>query len=254
MKKTLIIILCFLFTQLSFGQSLSASQAINKSGKQRAISQRIAKDYLMIVAGVKVEDATKDLDEYASIFNENIHDLTIYCKTKETKDILVTINEIWRQLRLEVSETPSADAALKVIEDANSLLVLSNALSEKIVSQSGLKSANLVNVSGKQRMYIQRASVFYLANYLKLSKDYTNQMKETITGFESGLTTLSTAPENTEDLNTLIKLQQQEWVFFKKSILNQSNMLPTSVFSSSNLMVREFDNITKMYEEIASKS
>ena len=31
-------------------------------------------------------------------------------------------------------------------------------------------------------------------------------------------------------------------------------MLPTSVFSSSNLMVREFDNITKMYEEIASKS
>lgn len=253
MKRILLIFLTCQVSSFSHGQTISNSQAINKSGKQRALSQRIAKDYLMILAGIKTEEAAKDLDEYASVFNENLHDLTIYAKTKETKDLLTNISEIWRQLRLEVTEEPSSNAAIKVIEDANSLLTLANSLTEKIVTQSGLKSGTLVNMSGKQRMNIQRISVFYLANYLKLSKDYSSQMKETISNFESSLNNLLLATENTEEINTLLKLQQQEWAFFKKSIMNQNNMLPASVFSSSNLMVKEFDQITKMYEEVASK-
>ena len=149
MKKIALLFLIYLIPLFASSQTLTSAQAINKSGRQIAISQRIAKDYLMILAGIKTEEATKDLEEYSSIFNENIQDLSIYCKTKGTQDLLTNISEIWRQLRLEITEAPSTNEAVKVIEDANTLLVLSNFLTEKIVAESNLKTGKLVNIDRK---------------------------------------------------------------------------------------------------------
>ena len=108
MKKIALLFLIYLIPLFASSQTLTSAQAINKSGRQRAISQRIAKDYLMILAGIKTEEATKDLEEYSSIFNENIYDLTLYVESRETlysKEIVYSKNNKETKETRETRET-----------------------------------------------------------------------------------------------------------------------------------------------------
>ena len=82
MKTTTKFILAavMLLPLLNIAQINSRGEAINKAGMQRMYAMKMAKDYMAIGAGVKVAEATKELDETSTSFNENYNDLMIYSK------------------------------------------------------------------------------------------------------------------------------------------------------------------------------
>lgn len=49
-------------------QVINNAEAINKSGRQRMLSQRMIKSYLMIGAGIKVGMAQQQLDDSVALF------------------------------------------------------------------------------------------------------------------------------------------------------------------------------------------
>ena len=49
------IFIFFLITNFTFCQNMTLGSAINKAGRQRMLSQRMAKDYLLIGAEVRIE-------------------------------------------------------------------------------------------------------------------------------------------------------------------------------------------------------
>ncbi len=253
MKKiiTLSILICG-FTMSA--QTITVASAINKAGKQRMLCQRIAKDYLAIGSDVKAEEAMKELDEASSTFNENYNDLMQFAKNKETKDALEFVGTLWSKFRLKALGTPNPDDAATIMNDANTLTAACNVVVDKIVASSGLKTAVLPNICGKERMFSQKLAVLYLANYWKVPYGNLNkELSETMSNYELNLNMLISSATNTDEINTILKLQREEWTFLKKSFdLNTENVMPGSVFSSTNLMMKNFERATVMYEKLVT--
>jgi len=235
-------------------QTLTTGAAINKSGRQRMLSQRMAKDFLAIGAGIKVAESMKELDESASEFNENLRDLEIYSKNKETTDALAFVSMLWAKFRVSVLSTPNIETADKIMTDANNLMNASNIVVTKIVAESGAKTAVLPNICGRQRMFSQKIAMLYIANSWGVNyKNLEKELEETIIAFDGGLNTLVTTPENTDDINKILKFQQSEWAFLRKSFtLKDVHSMPATIFSSTNMILKDFDRATVLYAKIVS--
>jgi nitrate/nitrite-specific signal transduction histidine kinase len=233
-------------------QNLTTGAAINKAGRQRMLTQRMAKDYLSIGAGIKVEEAARELDEASSMFNESLRDLEIYSKNKETTDALNFVSMLWAKFRLSVLSTPDVETAGVVITDANNLMNACNVVTERIVASSGIKTAILPNISGKQRMYSQKIAMLYIANHWGVNyKTLSKELDDAINSFDDALTILVNTPENTDDINKILKFQQSEWKFLQKSFdLKEVHSLPATIFSSTNMILKDFDRATVLYEKV----
>lgn len=250
--KKIITIMLFFAVFLASAQTISVGTAINKAGKQRMLCFKIAKNYLSIGSGVKTEESLREIDDAASTFNENYSDLMIFIKDKETKIVMEEIGKIWTKFRLKVLNTPEENDASALISEANALAGMCNIVVDKVVANSGLKAAVLPNICGKERMLSQKMAMYFMASYWKIPYAGLNkELADTIASFEINLNMLLTSTSNTDEINTILKLQKDEWTFLKKSYdLTAESQMPSSVLSSSNLMLKNFDRATGLYEKL----
>ncbi len=252
MTKQILTVATILFAFVAQSQTISLGTAINKAGKQRMLVQRMAKDYMCIGAGVKVAEATADIDEVTSLFNENHRELTTFAKSKETKDALIIVNNLWANFRLKMASDPDIRNAESIISEANALTIACNQVVEKIQTLNATASGSLklTNMCGRQRLNLQKIAMLYMAKswgveYIYLDRD----LKEAISGFDSNLANLASTKENTPEINESLQFQKSEWEFLKKSFGSES-MKPGNIFSSTNLMTKEFDAITAKYDKL----
>ena len=251
--KTIFLLLLLSIIQNTFSQELTKGEIIGKAGIQRMLCMKMAKNYMSIGANIKPQDSAKELDDAASLFNENFNDLMIYAKTKETKDAITFVGNLWTKYREKITSSPNVDQSTEIINETNNLVNACNVVVDKFLISTNSKTAILPNICGKQRLFSQKLGMLYLAKiwripYPNLDKD----LKETIANYENGLDSLLSANENTESIITILKLQQSEWVYLKKSFdtENKSNIMPASVYNSTNLMTRNFDKATSLYEKL----
>ncbi|MBC7641767.1 MAG: type IV pili methyl-accepting chemotaxis transducer N-terminal domain-containing protein [Flavobacterium sp.] len=252
MKKIVIVLLILLNNIVSYSQILTVAESINKAGRQRMLSQRMAKDYILIGSGVKVEEATKELDDASVLFNESYNELVLFCKNEDVVKSLEFVDGLWKKYRQKVLSTPDIDTAASVIIDANNLTNACNVVVEKIVASSNSKKAPLPNICGRQRMLSQRMAMLYAAYSWQVPyKNLTKDLDTTINDFQVGLTTLTDNDNNTDEIKTILRLQISEWDFLKSSFdLNKQRLTPVQIFSSTNLVMKNFDRATKLYEKL----
>jgi hypothetical protein len=251
MKNKIIISIVFLFTLASYSQKITLGSAINKAGKQRMLIQRMTKDYMSIGAGIKVQESNSDIDEATALFNENHRDLVNFARYQETKDALNTVSELWSKFRIKMASNPDIMNAESIIVEATILTNACNVVVEKIQNLNfSATNLKLPNICGKQRMNLQKIGMLYMAktwgvNYKYLDSD----LKDAISSFESNLITLLNLKESNEEIKQSLTFQKSEWEFLKKSFENDL-LKPGNIYSSTNLMTKEFDLLTTQYEKL----
>ncbi len=92
---------------------LNDAEAINKSGLQRMLSQRIAKGYLMIGLEVNPEEAIKQLDNSIALYEAQTLELMDYAPNREISKTLQLIASHWQTYRIMVLTQPEQANALK---------------------------------------------------------------------------------------------------------------------------------------------
>lgn len=235
-------------------QTLTVAKAINMAGKQRMLVNKMAKSYMALGGNIRAEEAAKDLDDVTATFNESQRELTNFAKTKETKEAIAYANSIWNDFRMKLTSEPNIINAESVILESRILTNACNTVVEKLQTENITALASpLVNNCGKQRMNLQRLSMLFMAkswgvNYANLDRD----LKETIAAVESNLYNLTSAKDNTPDINTALAFQKSEWGFLKNTF-NSEIVKASNIYSSTNVMTKEFDNITAMYTKLAEE-
>lgn len=251
MKKILPIVFIFIMCATAQSQTLTLGQAINKADRQRSIAYRMAKDYLLIGSGVRAEDITEDLEGATTTFNENLHDLNIYAKSQDLKDALKLQESIWVKFRTDVFNQPESAKALDIMNAANALSNACNIVLQKIEAASNnSKAIKVYNTCGNQRSDLHRFAMLYSAKYWGVPyPDLTKEINQTMSSIDNNLATLMTVPENTVEINTLLKFQLSEWTFLRKSLGDLSNLKPGTVYSSSKLMIKDILTLNGLYEK-----
>ncbi|MDO6385738.1 type IV pili methyl-accepting chemotaxis transducer N-terminal domain-containing protein [Uliginosibacterium sp. 31-12] len=235
-------------------------EAINQAGRQRMLSQRMAKLYAQQLRGVREADARGLLADSMALFDKQLQTLREFAARKNAPELIQTYEQLatrWLDYRRVVG-TPASNDGLKTVAALNEqVLALANQGTLQLEALHGGSLGKLVNIAGRQRMLSQRMSKFYFfsvtgVNTPEVSKGLDAARKE----FVAAMQTLKMAPENTKDTESWIKLAETQWMFFDDALRGNAKQheqayLENNVAVSSENILQVMDKLTGLYATLS---
>jgi len=231
--------------------SVNATQLLNVAGKQRMLSQRIAKDYLYIGKKIAVDKATRQLKESLDAFQKAQKYLEENIDDAEIKNLITFVNMSQQELEETAKKPFSLDNAQLVLDLSESMLEGSQYIVDSIKEKVKHRDSVIVATSGKQRMLAQRIAKYYIAYQSGIKdKNTVDQMRETVREFDENNKKLLSYPNNTPAIKAGLKKIDSLWKIVYKFYLNiEKGGLPFIVFTSTDDITKKMDHITRLYTE-----
>lgn len=238
----------------SYGQISSMGEAINTAGKQRMLSQRIAQSFLLVAIQAENPYGRKLLTRSVNDFEDNLKNLQSYPATKSLSMHIVPVKKLWADYRRVATSVPSKQTARHLLKLCDELLLASDNYVKKLEELTGEKEAELINISGRQRMLSQRIAKNFLARYWKINVEQANQvLYEDLAEYESVMEYLLQSPLNTKEITVQLRKVKGYFSFASKGfdgVMELSeNRLIHVVTGTTDYMLRGMDVATKMYSK-----
>ncbi|MCW8827318.1 MAG: type IV pili methyl-accepting chemotaxis transducer N-terminal domain-containing protein, partial [Gammaproteobacteria bacterium] len=170
----LVLVAPSLFTpNIAHAQITSIADAINKSGRQRMLSQRILSTYYQVGKNINTTKSKQQLIDAVNLFESQLTELQEYAKKssivqqQQEKNIdlngaLNKVSRLWIPAKKIATEEVQRSRAEELRDLNEALLKASHAVVLQLQSLSGSESGRLVNIAGRQRMLSQRLSSLYI--------------------------------------------------------------------------------------------
>lgn len=258
MKAVLSVLLVFflgIVANDALAQISDINSAINKAGRQRMLSQRMAKAYFQIGQGVDVERSKKVLDTSVATFDRQLVELKNYAPTPDIKNTYVSLEKTWLSYKdVLIGKAPSPDNGRKVLTLSEEVLALAQQGTVQLEKQSTSAAGSLVNVSGRQRMLSQRMAKFYLASAWGVGDaNSAASLDKARKEFNEALVQLAAAPANTQQIKDSLELVKQQWFFFENALGQKTGAdkrPQTAVATTSERILEEMEGVVGLYEKL----
>ncbi len=231
---------------------MSIGDAINKAGRQRMLSQRIAKAYFMAGQDILTGQAYDQLDGAIALFEKQLQELGEFVVTAEELAAHRKVVNLWEPYKSVVMMEPNKDSAQLVLDMSEKVLKRAHAVVGLLEKRSGTKAGYLVNLSGRQRMLTQRTSKFYvLRGWGMDSRENRKQYDKAVSEFSNALNGLKASPSNTPEISAKLKKVTGKWGMFKLTRkTGDDKFVPALVVRSLDGVLKLMNEVTGMYAEL----
>ena len=271
---TLLLILSFLLNlSNSYGQEygdLSFNKAVNISGKQRMLTQRMGKIYLYLLDNPSDYKASKDLKITKLIFAKQLSILEKNAGASATKKRLKEVRSTWKKYEEFLNSEPNKEDAVKIINTNTTILKYANNVVNAIIEESKGKKANsrerteglkeedgelkqVINKSGRQRMLSQRLALYYFANKPGLKNEKVkNKLDKVFTELDDALNELLISNFNNGRIDESLGEVMSLWddISTQKERLFKQGYEDYAMYKLSNDLTKTFNTITNLYEKV----
>jgi hypothetical protein len=229
--------------------SSNVSKLIDISGKQRMLSQRIAKDYLYVGKRVATSKAKKQLGVSLLEFLQIHKELSTLITDPEIHNLLDFVSLSIEELTTISSEKFNLDNAQLILDLSESMLEGNQYIVDSLKEKYNIKEFDVLEKAAKQRMLSQRIAKYYIAYQSGIKDENTvNSMKDTVKQFSENLKLLLENKNNTPKVNKKLKEIEKLWKIVHKFYNNiEKGGLPLIVFNTTDKITKKMDNVTKIY-------
>jgi len=237
---------------LSYAETDPLSAAINKAGKQRMLSQRIAKAYFFLGENVRPDKARKQLKASLDMFNKHHNQLKKEIKDQDIQELFAFIDIALTDYSNLVNKPYDRNNGSEVLDLSETLLEVCQSVVVKLEQASKLKKAKLVNISGRQRMLSQRIAKYYVAYQAGFrDPNSVQQLQKAVKEFETAMKILSGSSQNIPEITSALSKVGSLWKVVRKFFLDlKKGGLPVTVFATTDSIMKEMNRITNMYEKV----
>jgi nitrate/nitrite-specific signal transduction histidine kinase len=231
------------------------NDAINKAGRQRMLSQRMAKAYLCLGQQVQVLAATKALDQSMALFDRQLVELKAFAPAGPVRDTYLQLESEWSAYKaLLVGAAPSAAKATELLAQDAKVLALANKGTGLLEQLSGKPVGKLVNIAGRQRMLSQRMAKYYMSMAWNIDAVASGaELGKARSEFITALETLRNAPEANAEIKQELALADAQWLLFDnilKARPTAGGKGASDVFVTSENLLQVMDKVTSLYVRI----
>jgi hypothetical protein len=241
--------IAMLSSNLCAKDKLSANELLNLAGKQRMLSQRIAKDYLYIGKNIAKSKANRELKESMKSFLLAHKRLVSSIDNSEIKNLLEFVALSSGEFKDTSEKAFSLDNAQLILDLSESMLEGSQYVFDSLKNSLKIKESDIIATAAKQRMLSQRIAKYYIS-YQSGIKDRNSveMMRETVKQFGDNLNTLIKNSTNTKEINHKLAEINRLWKIVHKFYINiEKGGLPLIVFNTTDNITKKMDEITKLY-------
>ncbi|MDH7444186.1 type IV pili methyl-accepting chemotaxis transducer N-terminal domain-containing protein [Aquimarina sp. 2201CG14-23] len=268
LASTILLILCQvnLFSQSQNYGTITYGKAVNISGKQRMLSQKMSKAYLLMAKGINDDAIKKELNSSKFIFEKQLQILTKNATSTSVKLSLKKVNQLWEIFKEVILSNPDFQNSTRVMKLNTDLLKACNKVvisiennfnyNNQFFQNKNKELVNTINVSGKQRMLAQRLCLYYIATtiFKEGKPEYKKTLSDVFTEFDNAIGNLLINSYNSTEIEEELGLIMSYWEKFqlnKKGLLNNDFPLQ-EIFLTTNELTKSFNKITGLYEGIAN--
>ena len=228
---------------------------LDTAGKQRMLSQRIAKDYLYIGNKVAVSKADKQLKASLGEFSKANKKLMTSINDPEIQNLLTFVQMSFDEFNDLIKQPFNLDNAQLALDLSESILEGSQYVVDSLTAKMGHKTADIVDKAGKQRMLAQRIAKYYIAYQSGIKdKNTVDQMKEAVKTFSANHQALMHNPNNTPTINQKLAQIDKLWkIVYKFYLKIEKGGLPFIVFTTTDDITAKMNEITKLYVSLYEK-
>jgi Type IV pili methyl-accepting chemotaxis transducer N-term len=236
---------------------ISLASAINKAGRLRMLSQRMAKLYAQLGLGILPDKAFQQLKESSSLFDAHLNELLALAASPDNVKTYTELSGVWAIYRETLSLAPAVDSGAKVLEQSERVLRLAQRGVVEIESVAGGPAGKLINLCGRQRMLSQRMAKSFFMREWGVTKLNDTEMAAARNEFKTGLTLLRSDANTPADIKAQLGLAETQWLFFENAFdaapkTTAATTAIRNIATTSERILEQFDQITGMYERLGA--
>lgn len=243
-----------------FGE-ITYSHAVNISGKQRMLSQRMTKIYLLRLSG-KTEQLNKQYKESLIEFNENFALLEKNAEKSSiaVKNAVAAEKKQWEtflqtfMFQKNLSMEQVVTRATTLLKICNNLVIEieKEAKSKNKSTESNSLKVETVNKSGKQRMLSQRFAMLYMACNIDKSSSsvFCEKAKNIFDKLIANRDSLANNKLNNPEISGLLNEVLQMLNSLDKQALWSNNIDINKISEFSNKLTATYNTITGKYSKL----
>jgi PilJ/NarX-like methyl-accepting chemotaxis transducer len=236
-------------------EEMTLSAAINKAGRQRMLSQRIAKSYCQVGLGVMPDASARQLDDALTLFEKQLTELERFASTRTVRDSIAAMKKAWKPFKAAATGPVSRQGCDKLTHQSDEILRVANRLTSQLQELAGTPAARLVNISGRQRMLSQKLAKLYMVRAWGFdTSTVREEMDSARNEFSGALAALVAAPENNPELRKELDEVALQWDWFQNALTQDYGYASYRlvVADSSESILNSMETVTRMYEDLSS--